>query len=186
MKSGIAPTFFSHFSLRFVLASAIVLSLAFGAEHSFAQARPSSKTQVISIDPLGLAYNFPLTFQYEYKIGPVYSWVIRAHYWPAPSTGIDWSGFGVGGAYRIYIADSRAITGLSVEPAADLLFFRSSNLGKSSIVAWIGGDLAYKWIFDQFSIEPMFGLRIGFGGNEARSNATGAAPILALGLGYAW
>ena len=170
------------------LVLALTLSLLSGT--SYGQARPSSKTQVISVDPLGLAYQLPLMLQYEYKAGPVNSWAIRAHWWPSRDEGIgSWSGFGLGGAYRVYIADSRALTGLSVAPAADLLFFTQSLNGvkqRSAIVGWIGGDIAYKWIFDQFAVEPLLGLRIGFGGNTAPSYATTLIPILAVSGGYAF
>ncbi len=155
----------------------------------YGQARPSPATQVISIDPLTLAQNFPLTFQYEYKTGPIYSWALRLHYWPSPSSDGTWSGFGVGGAYRIYIADSRALTGLSVAPAADLFFFRQTLNGvsqRSAIVFDLGGDLEYKWIFDQFSVEPSVGFRIGFGPTLSPSRSTGASAFIGLSGGYAW
>jgi hypothetical protein len=179
------------------IAKVLVLTLVAGltafasANTAYGQARPSSKTQVVSVDPLGLAYNFPVTIQYEMKASPVNSWAFRAHYWPSRVAGIDWSAFGAGAAYRVFIADSRALTGLSVAPAADILFFRGTTIAKenvSGIVGWIGGDIAYKWIFDQFSLEPLLGLRIGFGGNSTYGipYATGMVPILSVMGGYAW
>lgn len=148
-----------------------------------AQARPSSKGSVISLDVLELALQGPLSIQYEWKTSPVNSWALRGYFWPTRG---DYSAFGVGGAYRFYIADSRALTGLSVAPAADVFFFNSSLLSKTATIFEIGGDLAYKWIFDQFSVEPMFGIRIGFGGAESVTYATGFLPVLAVNLGYAW
>ena len=178
MKFGITKTF------TVLLVTIVMLSLP--ASRSYGQARPSPKENVISVDPLGLAYHDPLTFQYEYKSGPVNSWVFRLHYWPTYFEADDWSAFGLGAAYRFYIADSRALTGLSVEPAADLYFFKGANSGRSAIVFWIGGGIAYKWIFDDFALEPMLGFRIGFGSQVAPGFATGAQGILALNAGYAW
>ena len=180
MKLGITK------SLQVLLVAIVVLSVA--ATQSYGQARPSAKTNVISVDPLGLAYNFPLTFQYEYKTGPVNSWAFRLHYWPSHdnSPTNDWTAFGLGAAYRYYIADSRALTGLSVDPAADLFFFKGPQTGRTAIVFWVGGDIAYKWIFSDFSVEPMFGFRVGFGGATAPNYATGAEAVIAVNAGYAW
>ena len=174
MKIGIAK-----------LASALVIvAVLFGiVGNSRGQARVSSKNNVISLDPIGLAYSGYALFQYEFKTGPTNSWALRAILWPARDAYS--TAFGLGAAYRIYIADSRALTGLSVAPAADVVFFRAVDAGVAGATIFdIGGDLAYKWIFDQFSVEPMFGLRIGFGSQV--TYATGFQPVLALNLGYAW
>jgi hypothetical protein len=150
---------------------------------SYAQARPSSKENVISIDPLDLLLNGPLSLQYEMKAGPVNSWVARLHIWPKLTN--TWSAFGVGGAYRWYIADSRALTGLAVDPAADI-YFSSDAYGHNAVVLAIGGDISYKWIFDQFALEPMFGFRIGFSPSSTVGIGTGGRASLNLNLGYAW
>jgi hypothetical protein len=163
-------------------------------QRALAQARPSSKANVISIDPLGLAVREPLNIQFEIKAGPVYSWAFRAHYWPGRVGGGaltgNWTAFGLGAVYRIFIADSRALTGLSVAPAADLLLFSQTiqgGQGATATVAWIGGDIAYKWIFDQFSIEPLLGLRIGYTPSvNAPGYATGPIAVLSVYGGYAW
>ena len=161
-----------------------------------AQARPSSKTNVAAVDPLGLAVQEPFNIQYEMKAGPVNSWVFRGHWWGGLTGGTGsggtgtWGGPGLGGAYRFFVADSRALTGLSVAPAADLFFFNQSLVsgnGGTAIVLWIGGDIAYKWIFDQFSIEPLVGLRIGYTpAANAPSKPTGGIATIGLYAGYAW
>jgi hypothetical protein len=148
-----------------------------------AQARPSSKGSVISLNLLALALQGPLDVQYEWRTAPTNSWALRGYFWPSRD---QFSAFGLGGAYRFYIADSRALTGLSVAPAADIYFFSSSVLDKTATVFELGGDLAYKWIFDSFAVEPLFGIRIGFGGSETATYATGFVPFLAVNLGYAW
>ncbi len=194
----IRPIFIMSIAKRLVFF--VVLAVAsFGfVSHARAQARPSPHTQVVSVDPLGMALNGPLMFQYEWKTGPVYSWAVRAFYWPsrAASSGSvsdQWSAFGLGGAYRIYIADSRALTGLSVAPVANVFFFHGSELGRSGISVWVGGDIAYKWIFDEFSIEPIIELAIGFGPQGAQSSGpavpaytTGTQAVIGLSGGYAW
>jgi hypothetical protein len=160
-----------------------VVVLGISRSTASAQARPSSKGSVISLDVLELALRGPLAIQYEWKTTPVNSWALRGYFWPARDY---YSAFGVGAAYRFYVADSRALTGLSVAPAGDVYFFSSSELDKSATIFLVGGDLAYKWIFDAFAVEPMFGIRIGFGGSESVSYATGFLPVLSVNLGYAW
>jgi hypothetical protein len=167
------------------LSVALVLLIAISANRVFGQARPSPMENVVSVDPLPLAYSYPLILQYEYKAGPVYSWCFRFNYWPNPNT-YTGSGFGIGAGYRVYIADSRALTGLSVAPAADIYFFRQAQLGYSEIAFEIGGDAAYKWIFDDFAIEPLFGFRIGFGPVNTPANATGAHVLIGFAGGYAF
>ncbi len=88
---------FGMFS-KVIACSLVVITVGCLASlEAYSQARPSSKTNVISIDPLGLALNDPLNVQYEIKAGPVTSWAFRLHYWPSPkastnnSTG-TWSG----------------------------------------------------------------------------------------------
>jgi hypothetical protein len=172
----------------FALFAALVLFVTISASQVYGQARPSPMENVISIDPLPLAYDGSLVLQYEYKNGPVESWLFRLHYWPDPSTLSGWSGFGAGAAYRFYVADSRALTGLSVAPAADIFFFRQPTLNYSSICADIGGDIAYKYIFDDFAIEPLLGLRIGFAlsGVTSPTRATGLEGLIGFAVGYAF
>ncbi len=182
----------STFAKALSLVAVFGLFVQLAPKSAHAQARPSSKQNVISIDLLGLAVRQPLNIQYEFKTSPVNSWALRAHYWPGRVSVDNWSSFGIGAAYRIFIADSRALTGLSVAPAADLYFFSSTANGDAvgghtSTIAWIGGDIAYKWIFDQFAVEPMLGLRIGYTPSvNAPGYATGFVSILAVNVGYAW
>src|SRR5205809_7358627 len=114
---------FTRFALFFVVLGALVAS----SNSARSQARPSPKTQVFSVDPVGLILDDPLILQYEYKTGPVNSWAFRALWWPyGVDISYDWTAFGVGAAYRFYVADSRALTGLSIAPAAELFFFHGS------------------------------------------------------------
>jgi hypothetical protein len=172
MKFG----FLKYFSLIALFA------MTFSASNAYAQARPSPATQVVSVDFIPLVIDYPMTLQYEFKADPVSSWVLRLHFWPGLSA--DYTGFGFGAAYRFYIADSRA-------PAADIyLFHQSAQLGgtgsRSAVGIDLGGDLAYKWIFDQFAVEPIVGLRFGFGSSTTPSALTTIWPIIGCSLGYAW
>ena len=172
--------------LRRVAASVLVLlCVSLSLADVFAQARPSSKTSDIAVGPLGYITNSALTFQYEWKAANLNSWMVRLHLLQAPNANYG-IGFGLGGGYRFFLADSRALTGLSVAPAADIIFDHSSALVKSPASFWIGGDIAYKWIFDQISVEPLFGARIGFGGNESIPTRTGLVPVIQVFVGYAW
>ncbi len=59
--------------------------------------------------------------------------------------------------------------------------------GATATLFWIGGDIGYKWIFDQFSVEPLVGLRIGFTpAANAPGNGTGAIGTISVYVGYAW
>jgi hypothetical protein len=173
---------FTRFALYFVIVGAVCMT----GNLARSQARPSSKTQVFSIDPVGLILSDPLVLQYETKTGPVNSWAFRLLFWPYGIEGQDWTGYGVGAAYRFYVADSRALTGLSIAPAAELFFFRGANTSgigaaKTGIAVEIGGDVGYKWIFDDFSVEPLLGLRIGLGPSSGTGST--AVPAGATGVG---
>jgi hypothetical protein len=176
------------FTTCFALIALFVIT--FSAGKTYAQARPSPATQVVSVDVVPLVYNGSIMFQYEMKADPVSSWLIRLHYWPSP--GADWTGFGAGAAYRFYVADSRALTGLAVAPAADLFFFREpphaggTGGSNTAISVGIGGELSYKWIFDQFAVEPIIGLRFYIGPADAPANASTIEPVLGVSVGYAW
>jgi hypothetical protein len=146
------------------------------------EARASNKTQVISVEPLGLFQdgNF-LSVVYEWKASSTNSYFLRARL----SNISYYTGLGIGGGYRWYIADSRALTGLSVAPVAEMVFYSSSELNKSSFVFGIGGEIAYKWIFDQFAVEPGFGVTIGFGGDNV-AYYTKTRPYALVNVGYAF
>jgi hypothetical protein len=168
-----------------------LFAVSFSASKTYAQARPSPATQVLSIDFIPYLLDYPITLQYEYKVDPVTSWMLRLHYWPTISSATGYTAFGFGAAYRIYIADSRALTGLAVAPAADFFLFRQSTQtggtgNRSAEGLDIGGDLTYKWIFDQFAVEPIFGLRFGIGSSQAPSAFTTIEPLIGASIGYAW
>ena len=172
-------------AISITLAGALLCS----ANRGYTQARPSPATQVASVDFLPLAYSYPLTFQYEYKADPVTSWMFRLHYWPSPSRTVR----GRALASELPIDSLLPIAARSraypLPQRQDLFFFHQTLFGSSQRTAIcfdIGGDIAYKWIFDQFAVEPLLGLRIGFGPNLSPSRAIGTEPLIGLSGGYAW
>ncbi len=176
MKMGIVKSF--------CIALLIACTIGAGNSRLSAQARPSPKSNVISVGLLSLV-QVPgmVLFQYEWRSGPVNSIALRAAF----QTGyLGYSGFLLGGAYRFFIADSRALTGLSVAPAIDILIYGNSAIGRNYTSFDIGGDLAYKWIFDAFSVEPIVFLRLGIAGGEGLSAYSGVRPGIDVMLGYAF
>ncbi len=146
-------------------------------------AQPYSNS--ISANPIGLAFGV-LNATYENKLSPTNSFTIFGLYYGYT----DWAAFGVGGSYRWYLdinEGKRPIEGLSVGPMAEFGFWSWSgpsyitNDGGASFA--IGGEVAYKWVFNKFVVEPIVRLSIpvvkihgltyhSFGGG--------------VNLGYAW
>lgn len=184
MRSLITVNMKMRILKNFCVVLLIALTIGSASSKASAQARPSAKTSDLSIGLLSLVIppDFVL-LQYEWRNGPVNSIALRAGFIPAY---LGFSGFLVGGAYRFFIADSRALTGLSVAPAADIFFTSNSGLGRNYTSFDFGGDIAYKWIFDQFSVEPIVEVRIGLGGSEGISTLSGFRPGIDVLLGYAF
>ncbi len=168
------------------MCAVLLIAATVGAfsSNALAQARPSAKSSDLSIGLLSLVIppDFVL-LQYEFRNGPVNSIALRAGFIPGY---VGYTGLLIGGAYRFFIADSRALTGLSVAPAADIFFVSNSILNRSSASFDLGGDLAYKWIFDAFSVEPIVSVRIGIGGSEGLAAFSGFRPGVDVLLGYAF
>jgi hypothetical protein len=168
----------------FIAVALLAISSFTSASDSFAQARPSSRGTFLGGDPFGVLWGYALSAQYESRISQDNSWALRLAIYPEK---LGESGFGIGGSYRFYIADGRALTGLSISPAADLVLTTSGNL--SSTYLLVGADLAYKWIFnDGFGIEPYLWLRNGFVASQYGNGArfSGIRPAIGLWIGYAW
>lgn len=165
----------------FVVSTILCLVVLSHSTESYAQARASAKQQAISANVLGLFLDGKeLHAQYEWKSTPVNSWFIRGLF----GSFVDYDGLGVGAGYRFFIADSRALTGLAIAPVVHAYFWRHQYLD-SEIFFSVGGEASYKWIFDDFLVEPMFGLGIGFGGDYI-SYLSSTRWYLGIMLGYAW
>jgi hypothetical protein len=148
--------------------------------------RASSKNNDIALDVVDGFINNTFSIQYEFKSTSTSSFAVRGQFVTAV---LGSSAFGVGGEWRFYILDSRALAGFNVGPAVDLYFFKNNDLAKSNIVFSVGGDAAYKWFFDQFTVEPSLGVRLGFTGSDVIPGVTPftvAHLIGAVYLGWAW
>ncbi len=139
----------------------------------------------ISADPISLAWGF-LNLTYENRIGATNSFTVFGSYWSYS----NWTAFGIGGSYRWYfeIGDAkRPLQGLSAGPLVSFGFwdYATSSVHSYSggTSAAIGGELAYKWVFGGFVVEPI--LRLAF--NLASiSGLDYRAYGLGVNLGYAW
>ncbi|MFI5264386.1 MAG: hypothetical protein ACHQM6_07720 [Candidatus Kapaibacterium sp.] len=160
-------------------------------ESAFSQ-RASSKNNDIAVDFIDYLVNNTFSGQYEFKSTSTSSFFVRAEYVTkntGDASGIT-SAFGVGVGWRFYILDSRALSGFSIAPAVDLFFFKNSTLSRNNIVFSLGADAAYKFFFDQFTVEPTLGIRNGFVPSNApppgENTFSGIYPVVAIYLGYAW
>ena len=177
------PRRFSDLLIIAIIATAITLPSV-----SYSQ-RASAKNNDISVDFVNFFVHTTLSAQYEWKVGPTSSWAARAYFVATGASNNNTIAFGLGAAYRFYILDSRALSGFTIAPAADIFFFKNSNLGKSKISFAIGGDAGYKWFFDQITVEPVLGFRDGFSGAEVIPGVNNFTSIYFTGsvyIGYAW
>ena len=162
-----------------------VFAISSSVSDASAQARPSPHGSILSVEPLGLlgiGDQFKhLQLQYEWRTTQENSWALRAILVPSS---FNYNGFGVGASYRFYIANSRALTGLNVSPGIDVYLISAGDESYTSFA--VGGDVAYKWIFDNIGVEPYFRLRQLFAGNEGISAFAGTFWGFGVYLGYAW
>jgi len=167
----------------------LVSGTIFTARNSYSQ-RATAKNNDLSVDFVDFLYNNAFTLQYEWKMASTSSFLVRLQYVtksenPGPTTAL-----GVGGAWRFYIMDSRALQGFSIAPAVDLFFFKNTPLSRNNILFSLGADGGYKFFFDQITVEPTLGVRIGFApGNNlppGESTFTGVYLVPSIYLGYAW
>jgi hypothetical protein len=165
-----------------IVAAALIAIMTFGtASDASAQARPSSRGSFIGGDPFGILWGYAISAQYEGRISQDNSYALRFALYP----NID-NSIGLGASYRFYIADGRALTGLNVSPGIDAIIGSSGELSYAYFS--VGGDLAYKWIFDGgFGIEPYLSIRNIFLLSEyGNSKLSGFRPGVGVWLGYAW
>lgn len=151
------------------------------------RAQSTPRAHAISINPFGFAHG-AFDINYEQRVGGTNSFVLRAEFYPER---YDWSAFGIGGAYRWYFGPyngARALSGLSAGPFIDAVFWswrgeHHYGGGTNSIV--IGGEIAFKWIWTNFMLEPS--LSLGFiPVNTDEPYYHDAYWGLGLSFGYAW
>ncbi len=148
----------------------------------------------ISINGLGILQDFA-TVQYENAISGEYSFTGRIDFLSRKISGDQATAFGFGGSYRWYLPPNRAISGLWIAPAVDIIFLKWSHANESisQMFFFIEGEVGYKWFFDQWVVEPTFYLGFGIGKADykGRPNVTlgygnGIIYGVGLSLGYAW
>lgn len=170
--------------MRTYTSSLIFIFLFAGLSVTRAQNAP--RAHAVSVNFFGFAHG-AFDINYEQRVG-TNSFVLRAEFFPERE---HWTAFGFGGAYRWYIAPNngaRALSGLAVGPFLDAIFWswrgeKYYGGGTTSIV--FGGELAYKWIWTNFMLEPV--LSLGFiPVNTDEPYYHGAYWGLGLSLGYAW
>ena len=174
-----------------VLLLLILSGISITANNSFGQ-RATAKNNDIAVDFVNFLVDNIFTVQYEFKSTSTSSFLVKGEYLTkntGAATGVT-TALGVGGAWRFYILDSRALAGFSIAPAVDLFFFKNNNLSRSNVVFSIGADGAYKFFFDQFTVEPTLGARFGLvpSNNTPPGETTysGIYPVVSVYLGWAW
>jgi len=98
-----------------------------------------------------------------------------------------WSGIGITASYRWYVFQEqyKMLKGLSFGPLVtlDFLSYETASF-KNGTPLGVGGEFAYKWIFDGFVVEPIIQVHfsvISFDGSEKYR------PFgLGINVGYAW
>lgn len=165
----------------------LLLFICFGAFSAKA-----SYNESISIDPISLLFR-TITIDYETQISKHNSYSLSALYYQISKSQGNWNGYGIGGSYRWYIQfgdlRKKPIEGLSVGPFAHLVYFSfskaSTNVDEPTPGAalTIGADAAYKWIYNQWVIEPVIALEFPL----RQPEGVAMNPIwLGVHLGYAW
>jgi hypothetical protein len=173
--------------MRYLLAIAIATILSFQVLHAQGQYK-----HAISGDPLDLLISKVFNATYEHQLSAKNTFTVSASYY---SYSDWWSAMGIGGSYRWYFPGlfndgKNPIEGFSAGPMARVSFwswdgpdtpYYDDYTGDVYIV--IGGEAAYKWVFDGFVVEPI--VRIGFGVTDITGlgyDAYGAG----VNIGYAW
>lgn len=143
--------------------------------------------QAISADPLDFLINDLINVTYEHRLGSDNSLTVFFQYYNPVEY---WTGLGIGASYRWYFdivkQGSRALEGFSFGPYGALTYwsFDDDYLDyESEATLHVGIEVAYKWIFDGFVVEPIFKYGIPI------SKVTGLSYDyygLGCNIGYAW
>jgi len=175
---------------KFVTVFIALVLVSFLSNTTRVEAQSYSKS--ISANPIGLAFGlFNATF--ESRIGANNSFTIGGYYF---SFATNWKAYGFGGSYRWYFDlndGKRPLQGLSAGPAILFGFWSYdhpsydpygvySNYDGGTTVA-VGGEVAYKWVFGGFVVEPIFTLNFAV---ASVSGLTYQPYGLGVNLGYAW
>jgi hypothetical protein len=152
-------------------------------------AQKASYNQCIGVNPVTLLYNGTFSATYEQKIAPKNSFTLSGYYWSY----YNMVAYGFGGSYRWYLKafddGKKCIQGFSVAPTLAIGFWSwngnqalNNEYGGTSVA--IGAEAAYKWVWDNFYIEPILSLSINMTNIHGLQNYR---PFnLGANIGYAW
>ena len=173
----------------------MIVSLSFIITNSESKAA-GSYHNAISIDPLDFLFYSQLLATYEYQLSAsnsitgilgYYRYTFDNNY---SIKDLSYSELSIGASYRWYLKGlindkKKPIEGISVGPYAIATFASFSNSAYAGGAYFsIGGEVAYKWIFDSWVVEPIIRLNIPLnkitGFTQYRSFFTG------VNIGYAW
>ena len=163
-------------------------------EDSLSQKRKVKKlgrySKSISADPFEFLVFNVFNATYEQRLSRNNSFTLFASYYNFSS---DWTAFGIGASYRWYSDafedNKKALEGLSYGPMirysywsfARTDYYEYEDYGGSYLV--LGAEVAYKWIFDDFVVEP--NIKIGF--PVLNVQHLGYDPYgIGINIGYAW
>ncbi|MCX8057358.1 MAG: DUF3575 domain-containing protein [Ignavibacteria bacterium] len=148
-----------------------------------------AQSKAITVNPIGLFWG-ALNVQYEFRYDVDNSIALRANFVGYDIGSFSNSAFGLGGTLRWYHS-RKPVVGLWYGPSADILFWTAKEKSLiapdtfTSSFLGLGGDIGYKWNFNQFAVEIYGGLRYYFG--EITGLSFGGASLIAgLNLGYIW
>jgi len=143
----------------------------------------------IGVNPLGLFWGV-LNIQYEFHYDKDNSIAIRGNFVGYSIGSFSNNALGAGASYRWY-HDKKPIIGLFYGPSVDLLIWTAEEKNKTlpethqSLFLGLGGEVGYKWNFNQFGVELYGGLRY-YLGHISNLNFGGASLIAGVNLGYIW
>ncbi len=170
----------------FMIAIALIIGSASGL-------KAQSYHHNISADPIDLLATHVLNATFESQLSAKNSYTIFGSYYSDDIGWGTWKGYGIGASYRWYfkIGDivNKPVQGFSAGPFAKLFYWKFDVEGNhidtydNGATFVIGGEVAYKWVFDGFSVEPI--IRLGINIKDVKG--LGYDPMGGgINLGYAW
>jgi hypothetical protein len=164
-----------------IIAGIVLLLIFTSSSELSAQRVIKNYNEAITANPLALAFGI-FNVNYEMQVSAENSLVLGATYYGYQG----WSGLGVSGIYKWYLFQDaeKAIKGFGFGPSAAIGFlnYRDDSYSNRMSLA-IGGEASYKWIFDDFVLEPVFGINY----NVLSEAGLDWRPFyLGVNVGYAW
>jgi len=165
--------------LLYVMLSAFFLT--FIPNESLSQRVVRNYNESITANPLALAFGI-LNVNYEMQVSRENSFAIGGTYYGYQG----WTGFGVSGTYKWYLFQDaeKAIKGFGFGPSVSVGYigYRDDTYDNRLTLA-IGGEATYKWILDDFVLEPVFGVNYNVLVDDGMD---WRFFYLGVNLGYAW